>query len=182
MYTEERKREALRVLDERNGRVTAAMGRPGCPSRQCFCQWVNERDAARVRENDRPFPHCSEQTRDDAIRLLDSGTGAEDIADRLGALNTATVHDRAGAAQDAALRFWPARLLLEAAVEPATGAPAERLGDGGLFRQVGERVLLPSRLEGRRHGRAHAGAERVPSVLQRRARQGVPRLVGPERL
>lgn len=49
MHTEGQKREALLVLDECDGRATAAMGRLGCPSRQCLCQWVNERDAAHVR-------------------------------------------------------------------------------------------------------------------------------------
>jgi hypothetical protein len=48
MYTEEQKKEALRVLDECNGRVTAAMRRLGYPSRQCFYQWINERDAGSV--------------------------------------------------------------------------------------------------------------------------------------
>ena len=53
MYTEEQKREALRVLDECDGRVTAAVKRLGYPSRQCLYQWINERDAAHVRTNRR---------------------------------------------------------------------------------------------------------------------------------
>ena len=99
MYTEEQKREALRVLDECNGRVTAAMRKLGYPSRQCFYQWINERDAAHVRKNGRPFSHYSEQTKDDAIRLLNSGMGAKDIADHLGVLNAAIVHNWARAAK-----------------------------------------------------------------------------------
>lgn len=99
MYTEEQKREALRVLDECNGRVTAAMRKLGYPSRQCFYQWINERDAAHVRKNGRPFSHYSEQTKDDAIRLLNSGMGAKDIADHLGVLNSAIVHNWARAAK-----------------------------------------------------------------------------------
>ena len=99
MYTEEQKREALRVLDECNGRVTAATRKLGYPSRQCFYQWINERDAAHVRKNGRPFSHYSKQTKDDAIRLLNSGMGAKDIADHLGVLNSAIVHNWARAAK-----------------------------------------------------------------------------------
>ena len=99
MYTEEQKKEALRVLDECNGRVTAAMRRLGYPSRQCFYQWINERDAAHVRKSGRPFSHYSEQTKDDAIRLLDRGMDAKEIANHLGVLNAAIVHNWARSAK-----------------------------------------------------------------------------------
>jgi transposase InsO family protein/transposase-like protein len=105
MYTEGQKREALRVLDECGGRVTAAMRQLGYPSRQCFYQWINQRDAAHVRTNGRPFSHYSEQTKDDAIRLLDSGMDAKDIADHLGVLNAAIVHNWARAAKRKADRM-----------------------------------------------------------------------------
>ena len=105
MYTEEQKREALRVLDECNGRVTAAMRKPGYPSRQCFCQWINEGDAAHVRKNGRPFSRYGEQTKDDAIRLLDSGMGAKDIADHLGVPNAAMVRNWTRAAKGEAGRM-----------------------------------------------------------------------------
>lgn len=110
MYTEEQKREALRVLDECNGRVTAAMRKLGYPSRQCFYQWINERDAAHVRKSGRPFSHYSEQTRDDAVRLLDSGMDAKEIADHLGVLNAAIVHNWARAAKRKADRMDDGRI------------------------------------------------------------------------
>lgn len=99
MCTEEQKREALRVLGECDGRVTAAMRKPGYPLRQCPCQWISERDAAHVRKNGRPFSRYGEQTKDDAVRLLNSGMGAKDIADHLGVLNAAIARNWARAAK-----------------------------------------------------------------------------------
>ncbi len=71
----------------------------GISLRQCFHQWINERGAARDRKNGRPFSRHSEQTRDDAVRLPGSGMDAKEVADRLGVLNAAIVHNWARAAK-----------------------------------------------------------------------------------
>lgn len=110
MNTERQKREALRDLDKCNGRVTAAMRKLGYPSRQCFYQWINERGVAHVRKSGRPFSHHIEQTKDDAIHLLNSGMDAKDIANHPGVLNAAIVHNRARAAKRKAGRMDDGRI------------------------------------------------------------------------
>ena len=93
-YTEEEKRKAVEMVEECGGSVMHATRKSGYPSRQAFCQWLNERDASHERKAGGPWGHCGPALRVWAIAFVRSGMTGRDVAEMLGVSSAAVACNR----------------------------------------------------------------------------------------
>lgn len=93
MYTEEQRLLALKTYEECGHRVTETIRRLGYPSRESLYRWIDDDRAATHRTNGRLYSHYSEDTKRDALLMLEAGIAPKEIADKLGLANVAVIYN-----------------------------------------------------------------------------------------
>lgn len=84
MFTDEDRERALEALAANGGRVTKMLRELGYPSRQTIYRWIEDNRSAARRTSGRPFGHYSNDTRKEAMALLEKGWTPREIAESLG--------------------------------------------------------------------------------------------------